>query len=76
MCANGDFLLLDANNDLYLRTGVTESQISGDSWVLVDNVPATTVNCGFRGYFWIVRSNGKAAMRTGVTAEVPQGDGW
>jgi hypothetical protein len=76
MCANGDFLLLDANNDLYMRTGVADDNITGDAWLLVDSVDATTVNCGYRGYFWIVGSNGIVAMRTGVTANVPQGDGW
>jgi len=75
-CATGDMLLLTEDNNLYLRAGVTDENLTGDSWMLVDQVDATTVNCGYRGYFWIVRSNGVAAMRTGVTAKDPQGDGW
>jgi len=76
MCANGDFLVLDENNDLYIRTGVRDDFTQGSDWLLVDNVAATTVNCGWRGFFWIVREGGVTAMRTGVTAEVPEGDGW
>jgi hypothetical protein len=76
MCANGDFLLLDAAGNLFLRTGVKEANPTGNEWMKVDNVEAHTVNCGFRGYFWIVRSNGVVAMRTGVTAALPKGDGW
>jgi hypothetical protein len=76
MCATGDFLLLDEDKKLYMRTGVTDDNPTGVDWMLVDTVDATAVNCGYRGYFWVVRSNGLAAMRTGVTANMPQGDGW
>jgi len=76
VCANGDYLLLDSNNDLYIRTNVRDDKTSAGDWLLVDHVEASTVNCGFRGYFWIIRENGIAAMRTGVTAAMPQGEGW
>jgi hypothetical protein len=76
ICANGDFLVLDAGNDLYLRTGVKDDLTEGTEWLLVDNVEASTVNCGWRGFFWVVRADGVTSMRTGVTAAMPQGDGW
>jgi len=72
---DGQVWMIDCQDNLYFRYGITEQLVLGERWVFVDsNVQYVAANG--QGELWAVKNNDELYVRTGVTPSNPLGHSW
>ena len=67
---------VDANNQAYIREGVTESHPSGMQWKLLSSSALKQIDSGPRGIVYGVNRYNDVYCRLGITSDAPDGSGW
>jgi len=72
---DGQVWMIDCQDNLYYRYGITEQLLIGERWVFVDsNVQYVAANG--QGELWAIKNNDELYVRTGVTPANPLGHSW
>lgn len=67
--------LVDCQDNLYYRMGITDQIAIGEKWVFVDsNVQWVAANDN--GEVWAIKNENELYVRTGVTPSTPLGNAW
>ena len=66
----------DANNQVYIQEGVTESHPSGTQWKLLSSTALKQIDSGPRGIVYGVNIYNHIYCRIGITSDAPDGTGW
>ena len=67
---------VNANNQVYIREGVTESHPSGTQWKLLSSKRLKQIDSGPRGIVYGVDISNHIYCRIGITNDAPHGTGW
>jgi len=72
---DGQVWMIDCQDNLYFRYGITEQLLVGERWVFVDsNVQWVAANG--QGELWAVKNDDELYVRTGITVNNPLGHSW